>query len=492
VIKLNLHDFAKYKHIVIQCHDIPDADAVGSGFALQRFLRALGADPMLVYGGREPITKPSLCLMIETLRIEIAHVGELPADTDLVVTVDCQYGAGNIQRFPAPAFAVIDHHRAEIPEGENTFIRPALASCATLVWDLIRGDYDVDGDYNVLNALYYGLFTDTNGLSEMRHPLDRDLAELAYDAGLVKKLKNCAITLDELSVVAGALSNYEIIGSIGLFQANPCDPNILGFTSDIAQQVERLDCCVLYCCLPFGVKLSVRSCAREIMGDELARWLCRDVGSGGGGIEKAGGFIQIKNLKDVPPEEYLRTRLREYLTAYDLIYADDHRVDFTSMPRFQKLPNPQGFAKASDIFGPKARITVRTLEGDVDIAAEDNVYIMIGVSGEVYPIHREKFERSYVVRDEPYAETTEYVPSVINKATGEKKSILPFAQSCAPVEEKYVRAAALTKDTKVFTNWDLEKYYFGAPGDYLVANEGDWNDCYIVRQDIFLNSYTVL
>jgi phosphoglycolate phosphatase len=486
---LELKNLAKSKHIVIQCHDIPDADAIGSGFALQCCLRSLGADAKLVYGGREEISKPSLRLMLEALHIDIAHVTGLPEDTDLLVTVDCQYGAGNVQKFPAPAFAVLDHHRPEIPEGENIVIRPALASCATLVFDLIRGDYDITGDYNIRNALYYGLFTDTNGLSEMRHPLDRDLAELDYDAGLLKKLKNCAITMAELPVVGGALKNYEMIGNIGLFRAEPCDPNLLGFTGDIAQQVEGLDCCVLHCRLPFGIKLSIRSCCREIMADEIARYLCRDVGSGGGNIEKAGGFIQLKNIGDAPPENFLRTRLQEYLTAYDLVYADNHKIDFTSMKRYRKLPKPQGFVKSSDVFGMKARVTARTLEGDVDMVADESIYLMIGIAGEVYPIRREKFEKSYIVRDAPYSETTDYSPLLINKSTGEKKSILPFAKRCVPVGEKYVRAAALTRDTKVFTNWDLEKYYYGTVGDYLAANEGDWNDCYIVRKEIFQNSY---
>jgi phosphoglycolate phosphatase len=489
---LKLRNLAKYKHIAIQCHDIPDADAIGSGFALQCYLRSLGTDAKLIYGGREEIAKPNLRMMIEALHIDVSYVKELPEDIDFLITVDCQYGAGNVQKFPAPDFAVIDHHRPEIPEGENIVIRPELASCATLVFDLIRGDYDADGDYNVRNALYYGLFTDTNGLSEMRHPLDRDLAELAYDAGLIKKLKNCAITMAELPIVGDALKNCEIIGNIGLFRADPCDPNLLGFTCDIAQQVERLDCCVLYCCLPFGIKLSVRSCCREIMGDEIARYLCRNVGSGGGNIEKAGGFIQLKNIGDAQPEDFLRNRLQEYLTAYDLIYADNHSIDFTSMKRYRKRPNPQGFAVSSDVFGDKSRVTVRTLEGDVDMIAEDGIYLMIGVSGEVYPIRREKFEKSYIIGDAPYSETTEYSPVLINRSTGEKRSLLPFAKCCIPVGDKYVRAAVLTKDTKVFTSWDLEKYYYGAPGDRLVANEGDWSDCYIVRNEIFPASYEAL
>lgn len=36
---LSLTDFTKFKKIIIQCHDNPDADALASGFALQLFFK---------------------------------------------------------------------------------------------------------------------------------------------------------------------------------------------------------------------------------------------------------------------------------------------------------------------------------------------------------------------------------------------------------------------------------------------------------------------
>jgi phosphoglycolate phosphatase len=105
---------------------------------------------------------------------------------------------------------------------------------------------DFLADEKIRTALYYGLFTDTNGLSELRHPLDRDLEDIPFDKALVKKLKNATITMSELSIVSGALNKYEMAENIGLFKADPCDPNILGFSSDIAMQVDSLDACVLF------------------------------------------------------------------------------------------------------------------------------------------------------------------------------------------------------------------------------------------------------
>ncbi|MDR1615993.1 MAG: DHH family phosphoesterase [Syntrophomonadaceae bacterium] len=492
---MKLKELAKYRHITIQCHDIPDADAICSGFALQCYLRSFGADAGLIYGGTAKISKPSLLILLDMLNIEISHAEELPPETDLIITVDCQRGAGNVKNFDIPlgaAVVVIDHHRPEIPENENTIIRPHLASCATLVWDLLRKE-NFAMDNRIQTALYYGLFSDTNGLSEARHPLDRDLAEIQHDAGLIKKLKNSAITPDELDIISGALRKREIIENIGLFQAQPCDPNLLGFTSDIAQQSVGIDCCVVYCLQRHGIKLSVRSGAREIMASEIAGHICRGAGSGGGNIEKAGGYIGFKELAEISggtaPEDYLKNRVKNYLDSYTLIYAGNNSVNFGAMPLYKKLPLPAGYAKSTDIFPEGSKITVRTLEGDIDTVADKDTYLMIGIQGEVYPILREKFENGYTVSDNKYLRKAEYIPTVLNRVTGERAEITPAAKSCIPREGKIVRAEMLAKDTKVFSYWDTERYFYGGKGDYLVANEGDYGDCYIVGRDIFAESY---
>ncbi|MDR2444203.1 MAG: hypothetical protein LBE31_11890, partial [Deltaproteobacteria bacterium] len=51
-------EIVKYRDIVIQCHDVPDADSIASGFALQRLLASRGVKARLIYGGPAAITKP--------------------------------------------------------------------------------------------------------------------------------------------------------------------------------------------------------------------------------------------------------------------------------------------------------------------------------------------------------------------------------------------------------------------------------------------------
>jgi len=492
---MELKNLTKYKNIVIQCHDVPDSDTIASGYSLQRYLHFLGAEAPLVYGGSAEITKPNLVMMIDMLQIKIEHVFELPADTDLLITVDCQRGAGNVHHFILPEtadVAVFDHHRQEIPDGENIYIRSYLASCSTLIWDLLnKENYKMDD--RVITALYYGLFMDTNGFSELRHPLDRDLAEVHSNVGFIKKLKNSSITMDELDIIGYTLRRRKIVNNIGIFSAEACDSNLLGFTSDIAQQVASMKCCVVYCEQLNGLKLSIRSSVREIMASEIAAFICKETGNGGGNIDKAGGFMNFNKIKefagDMSPYNYLVSKIKAYCENYDLIYADHNNIDFAGMPIYRKLPIPVGYVVSTDIFPDGSKITIRTLEGDIDAVAGGNIYLMIGIEGEVYPILKEKFDLNYSAENIPYTKEAEYEPAVVNRLSGSRKLILPFAKTCIPRSTKLVRAKPVEKDTKVFSYWDTEKYFSGIKGDYLVANEGAYSDCYIVRRDIFSKTY---
>ncbi|MDR0735572.1 MAG: DHH family phosphoesterase [Zoogloeaceae bacterium] len=491
---MNLPDILRYDNIVIQSHDVPDADSIASGFALLRYIESKGGRARFIYGGTAPITKPNLMRMIKSLDIPITHVKAL-SPPDLLITVDCQHGAGNVTHFPADAVAVFDHHWPEIVETEYVVIRPALGSCATLIWDMMReAGFDFSAEHKVYDALYYGLFSDTNHFAEMRHPLDHDLAEfMQVDWAVMKQLKHSELSVEELAVVSRSLASPQVIGEMGLFRTEPCDPNILGFSSDIARQVDQFSYCIVYCHLLAGLKLSIRSTVREVMANEMAAFLTKEAGSGGGGIEKAGAYLSYVGIKKVAPgmspDAYLEKQIRKYQDNYDLIDCGHHNLDFSAARRYVKLKQPTGFARSAELFPENTHICVRTLEGDIDMVAANDIYIMIGIENEVYPIEREKFEREYEVTEEAYVPAAPYPPSVIEVMKGRRVSLLPFVHTCVPRKEKAIRAMPLFRDVKVLTRWDKEKYFLGRIGDYLAVPEQDHNDIYVISQKIFPRTY---
>ncbi len=103
---MRLSELLEYDSIVVQCHDNPDADALASGYGVYTYLKDRGKDVRFVYGGRFLIQKSNLVLMVTELEIPIEHVDALEAP-ELLVTVDCQYGEGNVTKFDAGTVASV-------------------------------------------------------------------------------------------------------------------------------------------------------------------------------------------------------------------------------------------------------------------------------------------------------------------------------------------------------------------------------------------------
>jgi len=495
-----LSDLLKYDNIVIQCHDNPDPDAVSSAFGVLTYLQRQGKTVKIIYSGFERIKKRNVQLMLDWLNIPVEYIKNTEdfGRPGLLICVDCQYGEGNVTRIEADAVAVIDHHR---PSSSQVYdlgaIQSQLGSCATLVWDLLRReDFDFAADKDIPAALYYGLLTDTNGFSEINHPLDKDMRdglEKYCDRGIVRRLSLCNLTIDELSIAGVALlRNYNDLDKrYALFKSEFCDPNILGFISDIALQVDTVDVCVVYSQRDNGAKISVRSCTREVMASEFARFLTAGVGNGGGHRDKAGGWLQKAELDELgmSTDEYMKVKTREYFDSYDLVDSAHHNIDTASMKKYVKKPIPRGFAVSSDVFPEGTPIMIRTLEGDSNLKASPDIYLMVGVQGEVYPTRAAKFHAQYKIYDGHYNAEYEYEPIVKNELTGETKSIDPYLKTCISFGESPIFAAPLTRNTKVFTEWNPGGYMSGKEGDYIAIKCSDINDVYIIQESIFNLTY---
>ena len=497
---MRLSDLTKYKNIVIQCHDNPDPDAVASGFALHRFFSGdSGRRVRFVYTGQYRIQKPNLRMMTKRLSIPLEYVECLPEVPELLLVVDGQYGEGNVTRLQGERIAVVDHHPDSGRPFDYAEIRSTYGSCATLVYQMLtESGYDVNADMDLATALYYGLYTDTNSLSEISHPADKDLRDdLIYNRSLINALRNDNLSSEDITIAGDALHQafFDKENGFAVAEAGPCDPNILGFISDMLLQVHRCDSCVVFCRLPYGIKYSVRSCTPEIHAGEMSRVLAADFGSGGGHAEKAGGFLRSDALSVVLAEnsfsdvEFFSDRIRSYKNSYDTIYASQFQPDLNTMSVYIKNRLPIGFVRSLDVLADGDFSTVRTLEGDINIRASEDIYIMIGISGEVYPIKRATFEKRYTSSNEPYSGTFEYAPTIKRTNTQQSVPLAEHAHICIPTDETRIYARPLDRTVKVFTFWDPDHYMLGSKGDLLAAHYDNPKDVYIVARDIFGKTY---
>lgn len=503
---MNLRDLEIYNPVTIQCHDNPDPDAIASGYGLYCYFKSMGKDVRLVYSGRNSITKSNLQLMIEKLQIPITYIrpqGNAPFHVPgLLLTVDCQYGAGNVSGIVGDTMAIVDHHQVEITSVPMSLIVSTLGSCSTLVWKLLRDEnFPINETPGLGTALFYGLYSDTNQLSEIRNPLDMDMRDsVSYDTGLLSMFRNCNLSLAELEVAGVAMIRYSFNSEYGfaVIKAQPCDPNILGLISDFLLQVDVIKTCMVFNETGDGYKLSVRSCVKEVNASELAAYLTEGIGSGGGHWEKAGGFISERLFEEKYPgqhaEAYFNTRMIQYFNSYKIIYAAEYEADLEEMEQYSKKRLPLGYVKMDEVLPVGTPITIRTLEGDLDMKVDEDLYVMIGIKGEAYSCRKDKFFRNNQPTEdkyylEKYALSADYVPTIKNKITGQMLVLTDYAKVCYSTGNISIYVKQLTSGVKVFTAWDPDKYMLGKPGDYLAVREDDLHDVYVIERDIFNNSY---
>ena len=491
---MELKEFLKYKNIVIQCHDNPDADALASGYALMWYFQQNDKKARFIYRGRNEIKKSNLMIMCKELDVPVEYEPFFAEEPELVIYVDCQYGQKNVTTTKAKRIGIIDHHqKSEIPATAISYIRSDVGSCSTLCWNLIRNEGFNPNDNRMLStALYYGLFSDTNRLSEVSHPLDRDmLDQLVVNKATVTEMINSNISLDELQITGKAIMNYEFHESNRylVIEAEACDPCILGVISDFALETENVNVCVAFYESQYEVKFSVRSCSKEVHADELAAFLAEGLGGGGGGhMLKAGGTM-MPDFLTKSAKETIEERLQWYYDRYLVIYAKNTKLNTSKWKAYDKVSQTLGCIRLTDVFPAGTPINIRTLEGDVDTVIDEEAYLMIGVEGEIYPIKEKKLLSSYQLTNFVFTRDFEYEPRIKNRATGEVKKVMPFAKTVRTVTNSVVFAKPLEQPVKLFTAWTEDKYYSGDIGDYLTVRADDEHDIYIVKGELFDKFY---
>lgn len=517
---MKLYDLMEYENIVIQCHDNPDADALASAYGLYIFFKEQEKQVEIIYGGRNKIRKSNLVLMVEELHIPVQYVESLEKP-QLLITVDCQYGEGNVTRFDAHEVAVIDHHEVsgELPPLNE--VRSNLGACSTLIWQMLKEvGFDINTHRELATAMYYGLFTDTNALTEIAHPLDMDLRDEAkFDVAMITKFRNCNLSIEELETAGAALLRSDYIDEyrFAIVKAGICDPNILGIISDLVLEVDIIDICLVFSVLPKGIKLSVRSCVKEVNASELAQEICNGIGGGGGHFVKAGGTIKMellipayeeycKQLNYTPRMEmdeegklrpttsaikaFLEKRAMDYFQGHQVIYAKDFDLNLETLEEYIRKPIPMGYVMATDIFPVDSVVMIRTLKGDREVRIEEDMVFTIGIKGDVFVRSKEKIMREYRLYEWQFKlANLEYEPTAKNKADDKVITLSEYARVCVFHGEKRVKAQKLTQKVKIFTIEDEDNYILGKEGDYLVVKNSDSHDLLTMDQKFFEQCY---
>lgn len=311
-----------YENIVIQCHDNPDSDALASGLAVCRYLQSKGKDAEFIYSGHKPIDKSNMKYMIHECQIPVHYIKnqEEIGIPDVLVTVDCQYGQANVTRFEAEHVMIIDHHLQVVEADENYLIKSDYQSCSTILYELLLEEgYDVQGDELLKIALYYGLYIDTSSFHDIYHPEDIEMKRrLDIKSPILTRLMNSTMNTAELMIACDALYNHSmnLENRFIIVSALQCDQSILGIIGDLVIQVDICLLCLTFSMSDMNYQFSIRCCNDAWKASEVAAFISKDIGSGGGHARKAGGKISKKTFESIYPGRNMEDYLDERLCAY--------------------------------------------------------------------------------------------------------------------------------------------------------------------------------
>ena len=255
------------------------------------------------------------------------------------------------------------------------------------------------------------------------------------------------------------------------------------------EQVDEIKLCVAYCRLGRGYKLSARSCSDTTKANDFLEHLCGDPRRCGGHKTKAGGFFPDEALAGQTIEAVLDQKIKDYFETYELIDTLGYAAPLEEMQTYRKTPCVFAAACSTDILSEGTAFLVRELEGDLEYVASPDLFFVVGVSGEVYYMSKEKFDMRYNFSQDKQVNDYDKVPSIRNLRTGDTINLNSYLKTCISKDNRMVYAKQLTRGVKVLTAWDRHNYFRGRAGDYLVASWEDPNDVYIVQNQVFQMMY---
>lgn len=287
--------------VLILTHDNPDPDALAAGKALATlFKSAWKIESRLVYSGIVARAENVALLTRLTPEWEQSDTLDDLENYSAVALVDTQPGAGNI-RLPnnhTPQI-VFDHHqpiRERIDLVRYADVRPEIGATVTMLYQYLQVA-GIEPDPILATAMFYGLRTDTRGLSREVSPVD----EMAYLELLARMDRRELVQVEQ----AGLSRRYFRTISRGLRETTLYGTAVttrLGETSqpdfpaEMSDLLIRLEDARAVLCIgqhQGTIHLSLRT--QPLVNDaaQLMQPIVAGLGRGGGHRSMAGGQVPI-------------------------------------------------------------------------------------------------------------------------------------------------------------------------------------------------------
>ena len=322
-----------YEKILVFCHMNPDPDSIASGLAMQLLLETrFGKEVQLVYRGI--IGRAQNREMVRRLAPRLRRFRDIDTeDFDAAVLVDAQpqfgFEPGQEQENDVPTIACIDHHpyvdsTDEVPYHD---VRPGLGATSTIMTGYLRL-FSVEPSQAVATALYYGIKTDTLGLTRRTCDEDRDAYEFLsplVDHDALSHIESPPIARVYFNHLKRAMEDASLYGNVIVSNLGRLPyPDMVAEIADLFLRVEGVAWSV--CMGHFNRKVYISVRTEDARGDAgvLIRQVVGDLGQAGGHNTMAAARIVMESDKPIEYEK-IRGILQERLV--DMIGNDETAVE---------------------------------------------------------------------------------------------------------------------------------------------------------------------
>jgi len=313
-----LDAIAGKRSAVVQTHDNPDPDGIGSAVALRYLIdRYAGIPVVIAHGGT--VGRSENRAMLRVLRVKPVPAARVDyARHDLVCVVDAQPATGYVS-LPegVRADVVIDHHPLREPPAGARFVEidESAGSTCTILGEILLGN-QVPVGQEVATALVYGMKADTLDLGRGTGPRDEAVYTALYakaNKRLLSRILSEQVSRGYFAAFAAALRAARVHGTAVVADLGAVSvPDLVPELADFLLRLRGARWSCVSGSAGDRLFVSVRAADATMRADRLLRRALRGIGSCGGHGSMAGGQVPLHGMT---PDE--RALLRaEFAAAF--------------------------------------------------------------------------------------------------------------------------------------------------------------------------------
>ncbi|MDD5454571.1 MAG: DHH family phosphoesterase [Candidatus Ratteibacteria bacterium] len=312
------------KKIFIFTHNNPDPDAIAAAWAVQYLLKeSLKIKSKIVYDGF--IGRAENKAMVKLLKIKLFHLSNIKfSNKSGFILVDTQPGFGN-NSLPSQIIPslVIDHHPLKKQQKSVLIdVRKDVGSTASILTEyLVTNNLEIPK--NLATALFYGIESETQGLSIETDNLDRQYYKLLFpkiSQFLLGKIQYPRLEKEFFLNLRKALNNVYFYKNVMIVNVGRVDnPDLVSEFCTFFLLYEKASWALSVGGVGNRLFFSIRTQNRRANAGRIARKISGMKGSGGGHETSAGGWI------DISPQDKLETITQDFIKKFliQLGYKED-------------------------------------------------------------------------------------------------------------------------------------------------------------------------